>query len=162
MIPAAATLVVILATNSVGEEPIGTWDGAGDAAHDGFFRYDDTIEGEVWQSFRLRNEGDAGEVFSVFALDWDFDSCGAAVDLAPGEDCEIRSTYDAAKSVEGYMEAEFVVHSDDEERPELSIVVSAKKQGEGCNTAGPGGSFWLLGLALFGLRRRLGTNRDPR
>ena len=161
-VPAAATLVVVLASNSEGTDPIGEWDGAGDAAHDGFFRYDDSLTGEVWQAFRLRNDGDQGLAIDLFetwtdgGLDWDLDSCGAAIDLAPEESCEIRSTYDAASSLEGFMQAEIVVHSDDEERPELSLVVSAEKPDEGgCSTlpAAP----WLAWLTFLGLRRRFVT-----
>lgn len=160
MTPAAATMVVILASNSEGTDPIGEWDGSGDAAHDGQFRYDDTLNSDVWQAFRLRNDGDDVLSITLFetwtddALDFDLDSCGAAIDLANGESCEIRSTYAAADALQGYMESEIVVHSNDDERPELSIIVSAEKpEEEGCSVAPPA-PLWLGLLAVVALRRR--------
>ena len=156
MTPAA--LVVVLASNSEGTDPIGDWDGAGNASHDGYFRYDETLGGEVWQAFRLRNEAEDSVTIELFetwtdgGLDWDLDSCGAAIVLAPGEDCEIRSTWNTAET--SYQQAEVIVHSDDAERPEISIVVSAEGlEDEGCSTVP--GPAWLAWLAIVGLRRKL-------
>ncbi|MCP4810090.1 MAG: hypothetical protein GY913_20305 [Proteobacteria bacterium] len=155
---AAGYLVVVLGGNSEGSDPVGEYDGAGDATHAIVFRFDEGQAGTIEQNFYLRNQGDepvTAERFDAYddaSLYWDHSDCGDTPTIAAGDECVVTAVWAPDSADSGFHEASLVLLSDDADRPELNLYATADKEKDGCSTASAAWSLWLAGLLL--LRRR--------